>query len=74
MNKCYFCGGEQVDQLTTFVHEENGQLRVIRHVPAKVCSRCGEKEFSPQVTEQILELLEQAQPSEILHVLAYDMA
>jgi len=74
MNHCHFCRGELVEQLTTFIHEENGQFRVVRHVPARVCSRCGEKEFTPQVTGQILALLKQAPHSdEVLHVLAYDM-
>ena len=74
MNKCYFCGGEQVEELTTFIHEENEQFQVIRHVPARVCTRCGEKEFTPQTTKQILALLKQApHPDEVLHVLAYDM-
>ena len=74
MNTCYFCGGELEEQLTAFVSEENGQFRIIRHVPAKVCKRCGEKEYTPEVTQQILNLLKQpSQPAEILHVLAYDM-
>ncbi len=74
MNKCYFCGGEQIEKLTTFIHEENEQIRVIRHVPARVCTRCGEKEYTPRITQQILDLLKQApNPTEVLHVLAYDM-
>lgn len=74
MNHCYFCGEELVEELTTFVHEENGQVWVIRNVPAYVCQQCGEKEYSQETTQQILSFLKQPpRPTEILHVPAYDL-
>ena len=75
MNRCYFCGGEMVEQPTTFVHEEKGQVWVIRDVPAFVCQQCGEKEYSQAITHQLLTLLKQPpRPIEILHVPAYALA
>ncbi|MEW5828243.1 MAG: YgiT-type zinc finger protein [Chloroflexota bacterium] len=75
MNTCHFCGGELKKQLTTFLHEDNGQVWVVRNVPAYVCVQCGEKEFYRATTKQLLSLLKQPpRPSEILHVPAYDMA
>jgi len=75
MSHCHFCGGELVEQLTTFVNEENGQVQIIRNVPSFVCSQCGEKEYSQVITRRILKLLKQSpRPVEILHVPAYDMA
>jgi YgiT-type zinc finger domain-containing protein len=75
MNRCYFCGGELVEKLTTFVYEEEGQVWIIRNVPAFVCQQCGEKEYNPETTRRILSFLKQPpRPAEILHVPAYDMA
>jgi len=75
MKHCHFCGGELREQLTTFLHEDNGQVWVIRNVPAFVCSQCGEKEYTQETTHHIFNFLKQpSRPTEILHVPAYDMA
>ena len=75
MKHCHFCGGDLIEQLTTFLHEQDGQVWVIRNVPAYVCRQCGEKEYSQEITRQILTFLKQpSRPAEILHVPAYDMA
>lgn len=75
MNTCHFCGGELKEQLTIFLHEDNGQMWIVRNVPAYVCLQCGEKEYSRATTKQVLSLLKQPpRPAEILHVPAYDMA
>ena len=75
MKHCHFCGGELREQLTTFVHEDNGQVWVVRNVPAFVCSQCGEKEYTQETTHSLLNFLKQPpRPAEILHVPAYDMA
>lgn len=75
MNHCAFCGGELVEQLTTFVNENDGQVQIVRNVPSFVCSRCGEKEYSLDTTRRLLKLLKKSpRPVEILHVPAYDMA
>jgi YgiT-type zinc finger domain-containing protein len=64
-----------LEQLTIFVHEENGQVWIIRNVPASVCQQCDEKEYSQEVTHRILTLLRQPpRPMEIVHVPAYDLA
>lgn len=74
MITCHFCGGALKEQLTTFLHEDNGQVWLVRNVPAFVCTQCGEKEFSRATTKQVLSLLKQPpRPAEILHVPAYDM-
>jgi len=74
MKHCYFCGGELVEQITSFLYEENGQLWVVRNVPTYVCNQCGEKEYTQEITHQILTLLKQpCRPAEILHVPAYDL-
>ncbi len=75
MSRCHCCGGELVEQLTTFLYEENGQVWIIRNVPAFVCKQCGEKEYSQETTHRILSFLKQPpRPVDIIHVPAYDWA
>lgn len=75
MKRCYYCGGELTEQLITFVYEKEGQVWIIRNVPAFVCKQCGEREYSQETTHQVLTLLkEPPRPAEIIHVPAYDFA
>lgn len=74
MNTCHFCGGQLVSKMTIFVHETHGEVQIIRNVPAFVCQQCGEKEYTQEITHQILTFLQQPpRPVEILRVPAYDM-
>ena len=75
MNRCHFCGGELVEQLTTFLYENNSQVSIVRNVPAFVCKQCGEKEYTPETTHRILTFLKHpTRPADIMHVLTYDLA
>jgi YgiT-type zinc finger domain-containing protein len=75
MNRCHFCGGELVEQLTTFLYEENDQVCIVRNVPAFVCKQCGEKEYAQETTHRILTFLKHpTRPADILHVPTYDLA
>jgi len=74
VNQCVFCGGELTERETTFVREDDGQVWIIRHVPAYVCRQCGEKEYIQDTTHRLLSLLRQpSRPTDILHVPAYDL-
>jgi len=74
MNRCYFCGGTLEEQTSTFLYEDDGEVWVVRNVPAFVCQECGEKEYTQETTHQILALLQRSScPAEILHVPAYDL-
>jgi hypothetical protein len=43
-------------------------------VPAFVCTRCGEKEYTQETTRRVLALLKQPpRPREILHVPTYEL-
>lgn len=75
MTPCRFCDGSLVEQLTTFVHEDGDQFWIVRNVPAFVCTRCGEKEYTQETTQRVLSLLQRPpRPREILHVPAYELA
>lgn len=74
MSQCVLCGGELAEQLTTFVYEDGDQFWIVRNVPAFVCTRCGEKEYTQDTTHGVLALLKQPPRSrEILHVPAYEL-
>ena len=52
--KCVFCGGETKRMLVTFSYEEENRYFLVENVPAEVCDRCGEKTYSPNVTDELL--------------------
>lgn len=56
---CAFCGGELQNRRVTFTHEQDGKYLVVENVPAEVCTRCGEKTYSPQVTDGLLKFARQ---------------
>jgi len=53
---CTFCGAPTKSCNTTFICEQDEGYLVVEDVPAEVCSQCGEKTFSPEVTDRILSL------------------
>ena len=54
MNKCIYCGRAVENKIVTFVYEEEGRRLFVEHVPAEVCTICGERTFSPEVTDDLL--------------------
>jgi YgiT-type zinc finger domain-containing protein len=51
--KCVFCGGTLKRDLVTFTYEDEDTYMLVEHVPAEVCSQCGEKLYTPEVTEAL---------------------
>lgn len=62
---CVFCGGELQNRRVTFTHEQDGKYLVVENVPAEVCTRCGEKTYSPQVTDGLLKFARQEFKKEV---------
>jgi YgiT-type zinc finger domain-containing protein len=52
--KCVFCGGKLKNESVTFTYEMEDQYRFVEDVPAEVCTSCGEKTYSPSVTDDLL--------------------
>ena len=52
--KCVFCGGKIVKSNATFSYDEEDKYLVVKNVPAEVCTSCGEKTYSPEVTDDLL--------------------
>ena len=52
--KCHVCGGEAAgNEFVSEVLEVGGRRVLVEHVPAQVCTRCGETTFSRETTERI---------------------
>jgi len=71
--QCPFCGGESVKETVTFSYEEEDRYIFIEHVPADVCSRCGEKIYSPEVTDELLRIArKELKPARKIEVPVYE--
>ncbi len=54
MFRCCVCGSTEAhDELVDEVFQIDGKLVLVEHIPARVCSRCGEATFSRETTEKI---------------------
>lgn len=51
---CVFCGGKVEEKDVTFIYEESDKYIIVENVPAEVCTKCGEKTYSPKVTDELL--------------------
>lgn len=64
MMLCHECGGVMEPRVLRLVENtERGDPIVIRNVPAKVCTRCGERVFSQSVTRLLLSILTGNEPA-----------
>ncbi|MDI6784208.1 MAG: type II toxin-antitoxin system MqsA family antitoxin [bacterium] len=73
--KCVFCGGEVEKKLVTFTYDEDNKYIFIEHVPAMVCSKCGEKTYSPEVTDELLRFAkDEVKPTKTIAVPVFDFA
>jgi YgiT-type zinc finger domain-containing protein len=73
--KCAFCGGDAKEDLVTFSYEEGDRCLLVEHVPAQVCTRCGEKTFSPEVTDQLMRFAKnEFKPRRTIQVPVFDFA
>ena len=71
--KCVFCGGKVVKRKVTFTYEEDGRYFIIEHVPAEVCVKCGEKMYTPEVTDNLLRFARnEFKPAKKIEVPVYD--
>jgi len=72
--KCVFCGGKVENRTVNFVYE-NDKYLVVENVPAEVCTKCGEKTYSPEVTDELLKFSkEKFKPVKTIKVPVFDFA
>ncbi|HHT9133533.1 MAG TPA: YgiT-type zinc finger protein [Candidatus Avalokitesvara rifleensis] len=73
--KCTFCGGEVEKKRVTFSYEKADKFLLVENVPAEVCAKCGEKTYSPEVTDELLRFAKAgAKPQKTLQVPVFDFA
>lgn len=56
-DRCYFCGGKLSPGLATLPFVLNSSVVIIKHVPAEMCSQCGEAILISEVAEDVDRLL-----------------
>jgi HTH-type transcriptional regulator/antitoxin MqsA len=75
MHKCVFCGGDVEKKLVTFTQDDGEKYLIVEHVPAEVCNRCGEKSYSPEVTDALLKIgKNRTKPIKTVEVPIFDFA
>jgi YgiT-type zinc finger domain-containing protein len=66
---CVFCGGKVETQNVTFIYGEDGDYLFIEDVPAEVCLQCGEKTYSPEVTDDLIRIAKRRlKPNKVIEV------
>lgn len=51
--KCFMCKAEMEDKNTNFMLDLNNCIVLIKNVPSKVCTQCGEISYDTKVVEQL---------------------
>ena len=73
--KCPFCGSRVERKRATFTCEHRGRFLLVANVPAEVCVQCGEKTYTPKVTDELLKFArEESKPAKTLKVPVFDFA
>lgn len=60
MEKCPLCGGDKKEGHTTYSVDLDFGVVVVRDVPAKVCSQCGEEWIDAEVARRLEEIVNSA--------------
>ena len=56
--KCHVCGNEAASsEFVDEVFDVDGRRVLVEHIPAQVCTRCGEAVFSGETTERVRQLV-----------------
>ena len=73
--KCVFCGGKLKKENVTFTYEDEDKYLFVEDVPAEVCTSCGEKTYSPSVTDDLLKFARnEFQPARTIEVPVFNFA
>ena len=61
--------------MVTFSYEEDGKYLLVENVPALVCIKCGQKMYSPEVTDKLLRFArDEFKPVKTIEVTVFDFA
>lgn len=69
MTECYFCKGTTEIKNIDVDFRWEGKLSVIKDVPVEVCTQCGERYYSAEISKKIDELVQSdKEPEKVLEV------
>lgn len=69
MKECYFCKGTTEIKNIDVDFRWEGKLYVIKDVPVEVCTQCGERYYSAEISKKIDELIQSdKKPEKVLEV------
>ena len=51
--KCFLCKGELQEQTTNFMIDVDNCFIIVKNVPSRVCSQCGEVSYSDEVAAKL---------------------
>jgi YgiT-type zinc finger domain-containing protein len=73
--ECVFCGGRVEKKKVTFLYEEDDKYLLVEDVPAEVCTKCGERTYSPSVTDELLKFAKfECKPVKTITVPVFEFA
>ena len=65
INKCYFCKGKTKIKNIDVDFRWGEKLFVVKDVPVEICSQCGERYYSAQVSKKLDTLVKKQSSSKI---------
>ena len=72
---CYRCGGDMEPATTTYIVTVDERTRIFEHVPARVCTQCGERTFHERIVDLIQRIVREDCPSSrTADVSVYDLS
>ena len=74
---CFMCKGTLQDGFSTFTADMDGCIVVIKNVPSRICTQCGEASYSNEVVrrlEQIVHSITNSASAEIAVVVYSEKA
>ena len=75
MNRCTNSGGQTHHELVTFNYQEDDRFMLIENVPAEVCEKCGERTYTPEVTDALLNFAKKnSEPAKFIEVPVFNYA
>ncbi len=75
LERCAFCKGDLEETEITYPTEYKGRVIVVDHVPALVCTQCGESALRPEVAKKLQKIVwGQVSDAKPLTVDSYDFA
>jgi len=57
--KCFMCKGDLIEKNVNYVVDLEKTIIIIKCVPARVCTQCGEKFFDDEVAGKLEEMVNQ---------------